>query len=458
MMNRTHRAAVANALAALAVLGCAPARSARTEASATLASAAPEAARTDTARPRRVVLYASERDQLHALALDSQTGELAEIASVVLPAQVHYASADREARFLYVSTSDGASQHGLHAFAIDPETGALAEHGPSLAPPLGRIIHFSVDPARSHLVLAHNRAAQLSSVRLDEGGRLAGFVEQATPAETGFFAHQALLDATGGWVVACGLGADASGSAPEEPGSLTLFRHEQGQLTRVQTVLPGPGLGPRHLDYAGERVFVVMERGNRLSSYRLAAGQLAQQPEQDLPTLRSPESARPGQRAGAIHLHPSGKFLYVTNRANRTTTVRVAGEDAEVFAGGENNVALFALEPGSGEPGAVELRPVEHHDTRGFEPRTFTIEPSGRFLIVANQSERKVLDGPSLAAPNLDAPNLDAPNLDAEGSLRTVPRSLVVFEIADDGRLSHRHTHEFTRGDLFWVGSIELPG
>jgi 6-phosphogluconolactonase (cycloisomerase 2 family) len=176
-----------------------------------------------------------------------------------------------------------------------------------------------------------------------------------------------------------------------------------------------------------------MERGNQLFAYRYRDGRLDESPEFRMPTLKQPDDVRPGQRAGAIHLHPSGAYLYVTNRANRTTPVTTAGQAAEVFAGGENGIALFAIEPGNGEP-----RRVEHYDTRGFEPRSFTIEPSGRFLIVANQVERHVLD--------------------AGGALRAVPRSVVVFEIGEGGRLQYRREYAFSGGDLFWIGAVALPG
>jgi 6-phosphogluconolactonase len=383
------------------------------------------------AHSKRVVVYTSEREQLHTHALDAQTGELSLTSSLALPQPVHYAAADSASRFLYVSASDGSTHHGVYAFAIDPETGRLAQHGPPLVPPLGRVIHLSIDPAGHHLVLAHNRAAQVSSVRLNADGSLAGFVEQA-PAQTGFFTHQAWLDDAGTRVVACGLGAEASDAAPEEPGSLTVFRYHDGQLTRQQTVLPGPGLGPRHLDHRGDHLFVAMERGNQLFSYRYRQGVIEEPPDFALPTLVHPGNVRPRQRVGAIHLHPDGEHLYLSNRADGNTPRESAGQSVDVFAGGENNIALFTLQPGSGEP-----RTVEHYDTHGIEPRTFTIEPSGRFLIVGNQSHRNVLD--------------------ASGSLRAVPPSVAVFEIGESGRLQYLRKYDFTRGDVFWVGAVQLP-
>jgi 6-phosphogluconolactonase len=414
------------ALASLAGLACSPPRQ-TLEKQPTLDHGVKAPAHT-----HREVLYASEGERLHAYALDPNTGELSLTSSVSLPEPVHYAAADPGARFLYVSASNGSTHHGLYAFSIDRETGKLTARGQPIEPPLGRIIHLSVDRAGRHLILAHNRAGQLSSVRLNADGSLASVVEQAAPALTGFFTHQALLDEAGTGLVACGLGADATDEAAEQPGSLTVFGYLDGQLTRQQTVLPGPGLGPRHLEYAGERVFVAMERGNRLLSYRYRRGLLEEPPELDVTTLADPGHVRPGQRAGAIHMHPDGRHLYVSNRADRSVTLAVAGQPAEVFAGGENDLALFDLEPESGEP-----RLVEHYDTHGFEPRTFTIEPSGRFLLVGNQKRRNILD--------------------ASGSLSAVLPGVAVFEIGEGGRLKFLRKYDLARGDVFWIGALDLP-
>jgi hypothetical protein len=160
---------------------------------------------------------------------------------------------------------------------------------------------------------------------------------------------------------------------------------------------------------------------------------LEEPPASTLPTLRDPGNVRPRQRVGAIHLHPDGRHLYLSNRADGTTARDTSGKTVDVFAGGENDIALFTLEPGSGEP-----RLVEHYDTHGIEPRTFTIEPAGRFLIVGNQAQRSTLD--------------------ASGALRVVPASVAVFEIGEEGRLEYLRKYDFTHGDVFWVGHVQLPG
>lgn len=383
-------------------------------------------------RRRRVLVVASEREQLQVWHLDRGTGELVRGARVTLPEQVHYAVADARARFLYVSLSDGKARHWLQALRIDPASGALSEHGAPLVPAAGRIIHLSIDAAGQYLVLAHNMTSTVSSVRLNADGTLGEIVAQPAPVEVGFFAHQALFDRSSAHVIVPGLGSAASDQAPERPGTLAVFGFDGGRLTRTQSLELEPGLGARHLDYGAAHVYVAVERGNRLRTYGYAKGVLQPEPSFDVSTLPGPSEERLRQRAGAIHLHPNGKALYLTNRANQTTRAAAPGGETDVFLGGINDIVFYQLDPASGEP-----REVERYDTHGFEPRTFSIEPEGEFSFVGNQSARNVLR--------------------PDGSSEAVPRSIAVFRIQADGRLVYQRKYDVAGGDVFWLGSLALP-
>jgi hypothetical protein len=122
--------------------------------------------------------------------------------------------------------------------------------------------------------------------------------------------------------------------------------------------------------------------------------------------------------------------VYVANRADATTPVG----GASVFAGGDNDVAVFAIDERTGEPTLVQ-----HADTRGIHARTFHVDPSGRLLVAANVAPMPVRDG---------------------AAVRTVPAGLSVFRVGDDGRLAHARTYDVDVGDaaLFWVGMVALPG
>lgn len=361
----------------------------------------------------KVVVYGSEGPLLRAYALDLSNGQLAATSSVPFTLNVQYVAVDRNSRHLYVSTSNGSTSHELHAFDVDPISGALSPRGAPLAPSGGRIIHLSVNHQDSHLALAHNQTGKAAIVALAGDGSLAGEVAQ-TDATTGPFPHQAKFDHAGHNLIVPGLALNGG------DGTLTVFDVGQGLLTKTQTLTFPAGFGARHLDYGhdGRFVYVAMERGNRLYTYRFAGQRLSVTPVFDQSTLADPgHNALPRQRAGAIHVHPNGRFLYLSNRQDT-----VAGASLP----GENNVAVFALDVSTGQPTLLQ-----HIDTRGIEARTFTIDPTGQYLIVGNQVSRTV------------------------GTV-VVPRSLAVFHIGGDGTLTFLHKYDVASGDVFWVGSIAL--
>jgi hypothetical protein len=145
-------------------------------------------------------------------------------------------------------------------------------------------------------------------------------------------------------------------------------------------------------------------------------------------TLAEPGNIRGRQVAGTVHVHPNGRFAYAVNRAS--TTAELDGKP--VFVGGENNFAVYSIDPATGEPSLIE-----HVDTRGIHCRTFHIDPSGRLLVAAHIMPILVKDG---------------------AALRTVPASLAVFRIKDDGRLDFIRKYDVDVGGrtMFWMGMVAL--
>jgi 6-phosphogluconolactonase len=134
--------------------------------------------------------------------------------------------------------------------------------------------------------------------------------------------------------------------------------------------------------------------------------------------------------ASAVFVHPSGRTVYVSNRASRT----VDFNGRQVFrGGGENNIAVFSIDRASGEPTAIQ-----YADVQGFDPRVFSIDPSGRVLVAASQEEMWVHEG---------------------DDIRHVPAGLSVFRIAADGRLGFVRKYDVELGgqQAWWVGMMALP-
>ena len=396
-----------------------------------------------------VVVYAGVGRSLRVYALDTRTGDL-ELRQTVpeLSGDVQYVAVHPSRRWLYVSCTevpapkDRPQVSAIYAFGIDAKTGALARLGQPYTPPLSRAININVDNTGRFLLLAHNITESASVLRLNADGSLGQPVQQPEEGlqHLGFLVHQIRIDPSNRWVMVPVRGDDAKVTGegkgkklePEKPGHLVVFEFSEGRLTRRHQVDFPSSLGPRHLDFHPSKplVYVSMERGNRLLTYRHDDGVLTK--VFDTTTLADPSLAFPAQRAGAIHVHPSGKWVYVVNRNTQPCS---AATPCDTPSGpGENDVAVFSVDPATGEP-----RLIQNVGTHGFEARTMTIDPTARFLIVANQKAF------SLGYPRQGDKVVEvAPNLS-------------VFRIGDDGKLGYLRTIELTGGEAWWVGAVARP-
>src|ERR1700722_16426045 len=328
----------------------------------------------------KTVYYASLGSELSLLDLDVEGAALSRRTSVTLPANTQYAWPHPSRRYLYVVSSNGGpgvagDKHYANVLSIDPSTGTLRLLGVPASLP-SRPIHVSVDATGEHLLTAYNDPSNVTVHRLNADGTIGASVAQQNKLDTGIYAHQVLTTPSNRIVLLVTRGNDARPGSPEDPGAIKTFAFDNGVLTNLASIAPGNGLGfgPRHLDFHPTKpwVFVSIERQNKLYVYnRDASTGLARAPMFVKDTLADPKP-KVRQAAGAIHTHPSGKFVYLTNRASDL----VDANGAKAFTGGENNVAVFAVDQTSGEPTLIQ-----NADGHAVELRTFGIEPSGRMLV-----------------------------------------------------------------------------
>jgi len=378
----------------------------------------------------KTVFYASVGPALTLYDIDIEGAALVKRGAVTLPANIQYAWPHPSRRYLYVVSSNGGpgipgDKHFASAFLIDPATGALRLHGEPVALP-SRPIHTSVDGDGAYLLTAFNAPSNVTVHHLNTDGTIGAPVLQSAKLDTGIFAHQVLATPGNRSVALLTRGNHAGGGKPEDPGAIKTFGFANGALSNLASIAPGNGLGfgPRHLDFHPTRpwAFVSIERQNKLYVYRLdQATGLARDPMFIRDTLSDPASPAP-QGAGAIHVHPNGRFVYVTNR-----TFPSSGPGArEVSAGGENSVAVFAIDQTTGEPNRIQSI-----DGRGIQLRTFGIDPSGRLLAVA--SIMALEDG-------------------------TLPAGITVMRVGNDGKLEFVRKYDIDTGKAqqFWSGMVTL--
>lgn len=414
---------------AIFLLGIAPA----------LLAAQPEAAAS--------TLYAALGTDVIRYDLDARAATLARRDAVTLPANVQEAwlpvTPPLAGKVLYVAWSNGGAsygsspvppkgdRHGVTAFRIDPRTGALRAIGEPAALP-SRPIFVTADPAGAFLLTAHNNPSALTVHRILADGAPGPEVAQPGNLDFGVYGHQVRVDPAGQTVILVTRGNGPTASQPEDPGALKLFSLRDGVLSNRLSIAPAGGFGyqVRHVDFhpSGNWAFVTLERQNQIHVYRrMPDGTLGTAPLFVRSTLMAGTRAGPSQTAASIHFHPNGRFVYVANRA--TDTVDFNG--GKVFSGGENTIAVFAVNQTTGEPTLIQTV-----DTRGFTPRTFALDPSGTLLVVANQAPLAIRDGEAV---------------------KNVPASLALFRIGADGKLTFARKYDAETNpdrNLFWVGMV----
>jgi 6-phosphogluconolactonase len=383
------------------------------------------------------VYYASVGPELSLYDVDIADAALQKRGTVTLPANIQYAWPHPSKRYLYVVSSSGGpgvagDKHLANAFRIDPASGALQPHGEAQALP-SRPIHTSVDATGSYLLTAYNAPSNVTVHRINGDATLGQAVSQPGKPDAGIYGHQILTTPGNQTAILVARGNNAAGGKPEDPGALKVYGLKDGVLTNIASVAPGSGLGfgPRHLDFHPTRpwVYVSIERQNKLSVYPLQAdGTLGRDPIFVRDTLADPVNVKPAQGAGPIHVHPNGRFVYVTNRNQG----EVEFEGRKVFNDGENNVAVFAIDQQTGEPTLIQTI-----EGRGIHLRNFGIDPGGRLLVATSIRSLPVRDG---------------------NAIKELTAGLMVYRVGGDGKLAfvRKYDVDTGKGQQFWSGMVTL--
>ena len=394
------------------------------------------------AQTSHAVLYASTGAELAQYDVDPQAASLVKKSSVRLPANVQYVWQHPSRKYLYVAWSDGGAaaaavgstavpsgkNHGVSAFRIDPSSGALQAIGKSVALP-ARPIHLSVDITGTHVLVAFNIPSSISVHQLNPDGTIGALVKQPSTLDTGIYAHQVRVNPSNKTVFLVTRGNGPTKDKPEDRGAVKVFSYADGVLKNLASIAPNGGVNfqPRHLDFHPSQpwVFLSLERQTQLQVYHMTKdGSLDALPLFTKDSVANPAKKAPLQNSGTVHVHPNGKFVYQATRS--------AGSDASgkaSFGGGENSIAVYAINQKTGEPTLLQ-----NADTRGAEPRTFALDPSAQVLVAGNQT--------AISA----------------GS-KTIPASLAVFRVRTDGKLDfvRKYDVDTSGGSLFWMGIVPLP-
>ena len=256
---------------------------------------------------------------------------------------------------------EGKPGGAVSAFSIEPKTWELTFL--NRQPSNGTYpCHLSVDRTGRFVLLANYGSGTVTILPIREDGEL------GEPAQTiqhegksahprrqqAPHAHSILIDPANRYAFAPDLGVDR----------VFIYRLDLGNGKLIPNDQPWvqvhPGAGPRHFEFHPrlKYAFVINEIDSTLTAFTYDAGKGGLKEIQTVNTL--PEDFDGDSNCADVHVAPSGKFLYGSNR-------------------GHDSIVIYAIDENTGE-----LTLVGHEPTQGKNPRNFAIDPTGTFLLAAN--------------------------------------------------------------------------
>ena len=285
---------------------------------------------------------------------------LLQVAEIPNPS---YLALDPGLRHLYCvnEMTDG----GVSSFTINPRSGMLTFM--NMMPTNGQdTTHLSVQPSDQYLFAASYTSGNFQVFRIATDGSIGAMTDNfqsvgngtgPNPArQEGPHAHQILTDLDGNHVFGVDLGADKVNVWNLDPGTGKLIPNT------VPFAPVASCSGSRHMAFHPDRqhAYVLSELASSVTVFDYDPARAAFTWQQTISTL--PPDFTGTNTTAEIRIHPTGRFLYNTNR-------------------GHNSVTMFKIEPKTGE-----LEVIGWESTRGQWPRGMNIDPSGTFLYAANQN------------------------------------------------------------------------
>jgi 6-phosphogluconolactonase len=266
-------------------------------------------------------------------------------------------------KFLYAVSEQTPGY--VTAYSIDPTTRNLTYLN-QLSSGGNSPVDLVVDNAGTSVLAANYNSGSVVVLSILANGSLGSQTSFDQHTGTGPLCHCVALDASNQFAFVCDKGLDRIYSYQFNPAQGTLTANNP-PWTTVAT-----GSGPRHLafDPQYQHAYVICELSSTLIAFNYNAQTGVLTAFQTNSTLPAGRSA--GNNAAAeIAVHPSGKFVYGSNRANNSN--------------GTNSVAVYTVDSGTGALTLAQQAPT------GATPRNFAIDPTGAFCIVANQGSNSVV-------------------------------------------------------------------
>jgi 6-phosphogluconolactonase len=298
--------------------------------------------------------WSGDTGKIQVFSLDVETAGLELGQELEAGGAAAFMARSSDGRMLYVADE---TKGLLSSYAIDADTGHLSRI--NTLPCAGHPVYVALDGSGRSLTTCFFEEGKTEVFAIEADGALGA---SSCIVASGKESHCTVFDPTYRFLFVPTRGDNWIAQYRFDAVTRQLTPNDRARVPEA------PFAGPRHLAFHpnGRFAYLVNELDLTLSSYACdpTSGTLAR--------LQGNVPAAPaGSTGGAsadIHVHPGGKFLYLSNRQ-----------------GDESNLAIFAVDATSGE---VSL--VGHELTRGRTPRNFALDPEGRLLIVGNQDSAEI--------------------------------------------------------------------
>ncbi len=307
-----------------------------------------------------------QAEGIYVYAFNEETGELTEVERKPNLVNPSFITLSPNGKYLYACTETKLEQYGsVSAFKIDTLTGGLTflnkQNTGGRNP-----VHLVVDQTNKFVLASNYTDAGIAVFECNADGSIQPFSQLIEfegkniieGRQDGAHIHSCNFSLDYKYVFAPDLGAD----------KIRVFAFDEvGLLIPIDnmTIETEKGSGPRHFTFHPNQSFAycVEELSGSVSLYTLLNGQLHWVDDYQSYKHKEDEYA-----SADVHISPDGKFLYSSNRQD------------------DHSITVFSINQSSGE---LTLR--NHQSTFGTIPRSFVIDPSGNYLIVANQTSNELI-------------------------------------------------------------------
>jgi 6-phosphogluconolactonase len=309
---------------------------------------------------------------IYTCELDSASGDLKVVGLAAELESPSFVALHPKGRFLYaiseIDNYKGKKTGGVSAFSIEPDSGKLTLLNQETSGGKGPC-YVTVDRFGKVVLVANYGGGSVESIPLAPDGKLGkpgSFIQhQGTSVnpqrQEGPHAHSINMDLGNRFAIAADLGLD----------KLFVYRLDASKGTLTPNDPPfasvKAGSGPRHFSFhpSGRFGYVINEMACTVTAFSYDARKGVLKELETVSTV--PGEVEKNFSTAEVQVHPSGKFLYGSNR-------------------GHNSIAAFSIDRATGKLTRMQIEP-----TQGKTPRNFGIDPTGRWLLAANQDSDNIV-------------------------------------------------------------------